>query len=134
MTDDANEKPRRANAKGDGDIMSSAQFRQWVADAGYSRIEPAGERKGKRAERPVQRKIPYDVMQIARDLGLSKQQVYNYWWGQTGSGKPVCMSAAVGLLCHERLKTKRLEQRLSAVEAELARFKAAAKLLLARDD
>lgn len=146
MTNDTNEKPRRARAKGDVltmtsaqvrqwvETMTSTQFRQWVADVGYRPVAPPAERKGKRAERPTQRKIPYDVKQIAQDLGLSTQQVYNFWWGQNSSGKPVVMSEPVALLCLERLKSRRLEQRLGVVEAELSRFKAAAKLLMARDD
>lgn len=137
MNDDTNKKPRRAksaNAKGDSDIMTSAEFRQWVADAGYRRIEPAGERKGKRAERPVQRKIPYDVMQIAADLGVTRRRIEHYWRGYDSYSKALNPPLTIALLCRERLKSRQLEQRLDAVEAELSRFKAAAKLLLSRDD
>jgi hypothetical protein len=134
MTDDNDEKPRRAKAKGDDETMTSAQFREWVADAGYPRIEPAGERKGKRAERPVQRKIPYDATQIALDLGVTRRRIYDYWSGHSSDGRTVNPPPTVALLCRELLRTRRLEQRIEAAETELSRFKAAAKVLLARDE
>lgn len=105
MTDDANEKPRRAKAKGDARLktprlhMTPAQFRKWVADMGY----PAVELK-------AQRKIPYDTRAIAEDLGVEMKQVYAYWWGYAGEEKPVRMSQPIVRLCRALLELKRLRK------------------------
>jgi hypothetical protein len=127
MTDDTNEKPRRAKAKGDARLktprlhMTPAQFRKWVSDMGY----PAVELK-------AQHKIPYDTRAIAEDLGVEMKQVYAYWWAYDGMNEKVPMRGSIVRLCRALLKIKQLEQDLAVAQAQILRLEEAARKRLWR--
>jgi hypothetical protein len=122
MTDDINEKPRRAKAKGAERLktprlhMTPAQFRKWVADMGY----PAVELK-------AQHKIPYDTRKIAEDLGVEMKQIYAYWWASDSMDERVPMRGSIVRLCRALLKIKQLEHDLAVARIEISRLEGAAR-------
>lgn len=90
---------KRSRPSGPFHKMTSAEFRQWVADMGY----PARDMN-------FPYEMPYDPAVIAEDLGVHENRIYAYWRGQE-KGNPIQVSAMVTKLCVALLEIKRHRRR-----------------------